>query len=141
MALRVVGGYLLTYQEAVDAAHKFGLSWDEDRLQLKCRHEINRWIMENAPQYWSNRLQPILVEESGQSTSKLIFPIVGNSNSVPPNFQYSETEGTPAKFRQDARDMGLPDEFFMNFKTIHNPEMHFTTPRGCKDTIVRLRAR
>ncbi|CAE6437380.1 unnamed protein product [Rhizoctonia solani] len=140
MSLRVVGGYLLTYQEAADAARKFGLSWDEDEFQLECRHEINRWIMENAPQYWSNRLQPILVKEP-ERASKLIFPIVGNSNSVPPNFQYSETEGTPAKFRKDAREMGVPDEFFVNFKTIHNPEMLFTTPRGCKDTIVRLRAR
>ncbi|KDN35010.1 hypothetical protein RSAG8_11953, partial [Rhizoctonia solani AG-8 WAC10335] len=131
MSLRVVGGYLLTYKEATIAAHKLGLSWNPD--------PINRWIMAHAPRYWSNRLQPIILEESGESATKLIFPIVGNSKPAVSGFEYSETEGTPAKFREEARAMGLPDEFFGNFTTIHKPEIHFSTPPGCK-SLIRLRA-
>ncbi|KDN35009.1 hypothetical protein RSAG8_11952, partial [Rhizoctonia solani AG-8 WAC10335] len=141
MSLRVVGGYLLTYKEATEAAHKFGLYWSRDpALELGCRQAINRWIMTNAPQYWCNRLQPIVLEECGESVTKLIFPIVGNGKPAEPGFEYSETEGTPAKFREEARAMGLPDEFFVNFTTIHNPKIHFCTPPGFSARI-RLRAR
>ncbi|CAE6538300.1 unnamed protein product [Rhizoctonia solani] len=141
MSLRVVGGYLLTYKEASDAAHKLGLYWNPDpEVHFGCRQKINHWIWSNAPQYWSNRLQPIILEESGESVTKLIFPIVGNTKRVEPGLVYSETEGTPAKFREDARAMGLPDEFFVNFVTIHKPEIEFSTPPGFPGRI-RLRAR
>ncbi|CAE6373724.1 unnamed protein product [Rhizoctonia solani] len=140
MSLRVVGGYLLTYQEAADAAHTFGLSWEPDpELQIGCREAVNEWIHKNAQGYWSNRLQPIAFDESGLSVSRLIFPIVGNTRPAPRGFQYSETKGTPVKFRQDAKAMGLPDEFFKTFVTIHNPEIYFCTPPGYS-TRIRLRA-
>ncbi|KAG8688045.1 hypothetical protein FRC11_006173 [Ceratobasidium sp. 423] len=142
MPLQVVGGYLLTYKEATEAAHKLGLSWNVDpKVEVGCRQAINDWIARNAPQYWTNRLQPIVLEEpNGESVTKLMFPIVGNSKPAEPGFAYSETEGTPAKFREKARALNLPDEFFLNFTTIHNPEIHFCTPPGYSSRI-RLRAR
>ncbi|CAE7160681.1 unnamed protein product [Rhizoctonia solani] len=140
MSVKVVGGYLLTYTEASVAAHKLGLSWNPDpKVEFGCRQEVNRWILANAPKYWSNRLQPIVVKEAGEGDSRLIFPIVGNAQPAAPDFKYSEAEGTPAKFREQARAIGLPDEFFVNFVTIHNPDISFLPVKGCP-TRIRLRA-
>ncbi|CAE6526741.1 unnamed protein product [Rhizoctonia solani] len=134
MPPKILGGYILTYQEAADAAHKLGLSWNSDpKVNLGCRQEINNWMKKNAPGLWPYRLQPITIEEAGKTITKLIFPIVGNSEPQPAEFEYSTTEGTaPARFRDIGRRLNMPDEFFANFITIHKPELTFLAPPGSR---------
>lgn len=87
-------------------------------------------MKKNGPSLWPFRLQPIRFDEGGESITKLIFPIVASNLQPAPDFSYSETQGTPAKFREVARVLGLPDEMFVNFATIHNPELRFIAPPG-----------
>ncbi|CAE6445289.1 unnamed protein product [Rhizoctonia solani] len=134
MPPQILGGYILTYQEAADGARKLGLSWhDNPEENMGCRQAINKWMKENAPGLWPYRLQPIKLEEAGQTVTKLIFPIVGNSQPQPPDFEYSEAEGTaPAKFREVGKRLNMPDELFAKFMTIHKPRLSFLAPPGSR---------
>ncbi|CAE6393759.1 unnamed protein product [Rhizoctonia solani] len=138
MQIRVVGGYVLTHEQAAAAAHKLGLPLREGfDIPFNCRRDINEWIRVNAPHLWYNRVQPIIVDKRilGGKCSALIFPVVGDDKKVAQDFCYSETEGTPANFREQARAAGLPDEFFVNFLTIHKPGMRVYTLPGCSRRI------
>jgi hypothetical protein len=131
MPPKVLGGYLLTYQEVADSARKLGLDWnDNPEILLGCRTELNRWMKAQDPRLWPCRLQPIRVEESGETITKLMFPTVMSKLEIKDrDFRYNENEGTTARFREAARKLGMPDELFENkFVTLFDPDITFIAP-------------
>ncbi|CAE6477966.1 hypothetical protein ACGC1H_002713 [Rhizoctonia solani] len=114
MHIRVMGGYVLTHEQAADAAHKLGLPLRSGLdIPFNCRRDINEWIRTNAPHLWYNRMQPIVFDEGildGEG-SGLIFPVVADENKVARDFQYSETK---ARQQSSESKRGWRD-FLMSF--------------------------
>ncbi|KAF8599882.1 hypothetical protein BDV93DRAFT_559875 [Ceratobasidium sp. AG-I] len=122
MPLKVVGGFVVTFEEIEQVADCMGL---EFRQLGSARIVINNWIAEHEPKLWPFRLQHIDLKESGEVVPKLIFPTMATKTPQDPNFRYSETDGNTAKVRETARKLGMPDKLFHNFMTVFNPEIHF----------------
>jgi hypothetical protein len=65
-----------------------------------------------------SNLQPICFEEFGKTITKL----------KDREFRYRVNEGMTARFRQAARNLGMPDELFRNFVTLFDPDITFVGP-------------
>jgi hypothetical protein len=123
MSVKVLGGYLLTFPEAANAARKLGLSWNPNNQSLfGCHAAIIDWIDGRTPKLLkSHSLRRIFFEESGQVVVKLIFPTDWTSQKQDSKFRYAEGEGGALQLRESARKLGMPDEFFGNFVTVFDP--------------------
>ncbi|QRV88603.1 hypothetical protein RhiJN_16621 [Ceratobasidium sp. AG-Ba] len=131
MASKILGGYLLTYQEVADIAHQLGLRWNSDpEVLLGCRKALNRWMIDQDPVFWYFRLQPIGFKEDGKTVVKLIFMTDGTiEDKADPDFRFYEDKGLTANFRERTLRANIPEELFKNFVTVRNPEICFVQER------------
>jgi hypothetical protein len=125
MSSKVLGGYLLTYPEAADAARKLGLSWGSNSQSLlDCQPAIIDWMCEHDRELLrSHCIRRIFFEESGQVVVKLILPTDWTNQEKDLEFKYAEGEGGALNLRERAKKLGMPDEFFGNFVTVFNPSL------------------
>ncbi|QRW02730.1 hypothetical protein RhiLY_01729 [Ceratobasidium sp. AG-Ba] len=125
----MLGGYVITYQEAATYTRELGIEWSplNPTSTIGCRLELNRWMIDQDSLLWYFRLQPIFFDEADQR-GKLIFPTIGIvKGNYGPDYRLSEDQHTTPIFRDIARRAGLPDKLFSNFVTVHDPVTAFVT--------------